>query len=139
MTSSTDRRESVESIAGDELTIDRRGAVTIVRLERPQARNALTDRMLRGIGAAVLAAEAGTGGRVLVLTGAGDRSFCSGMDLRAFAEGAQIGYGTDPQTLAYHRLVDRLNHWRSVVFASADAREGAAAFVAKRTPVWQNR
>lgn len=33
----------------------------------------------------------------------------------------------------------RLEHWRPVVFGSADAREGARAFVEKRAPDWQGR
>ncbi|MGY2010284.1 enoyl-CoA hydratase/isomerase family protein [Nocardia gipuzkoensis] len=59
--------------------------------------------MMRGIGAAVLAAEADPTIRVLLLTGSGDRAFCSGMDLRAFADGATFD-DDDPATSAYSRL-----------------------------------
>jgi enoyl-CoA hydratase/carnithine racemase len=41
---------------------------------------------------------------------------------------------TDPD-----RAIARRDHWREVVFRSADAREGAAAFVEKRPPVWKGR
>ena len=37
------------------------------------------------------------------------------------------------------RAAERLDHWRSVVFKSDDAREGATAFVEKRPPVWHGR
>ncbi|MGW5375650.1 enoyl-CoA hydratase-related protein [Nocardia sp. NPDC003999] len=86
-----------------EYRIERRGTVSIIRLNRPEARNALTMNMLRGIGAAVLAAEADPTVRVLLLTGSGDRAFCSGMDLRAFAGGAAFD-ADDPATAAYTRL-----------------------------------
>jgi enoyl-CoA hydratase len=37
------------------------------------------------------------------------------------------------------RWKERLDHWRAVVFASEDAKEGAAAFVEQRTPEWQGK
>jgi enoyl-CoA hydratase len=69
------------------VVVDRRGAVVVVRLNRPEARNALTPAVIRGLGAALLAAESDPDVRAVVLTGTGDRAFCAGMDLRAFASG----------------------------------------------------
>ncbi|WP_020109439.1 enoyl-CoA hydratase-related protein [Nocardia sp. 348MFTsu5.1] len=80
----------------EELVIERRGAVQVLRLNRPDARNALTGSLLRGIGTAALEAEANPEIRAIVLTGTGDRAFCAGMDLKAFAEGGDFsseGYG----------------------------------------------
>ncbi|MFI9408758.1 enoyl-CoA hydratase-related protein [Nocardia gamkensis] len=87
----------------EECRLERHGAVSLIRLHRPEARNALTTHMMRGIGAAVLATEADPTVRVLLLTGSGDRAFCSGMDLRAFAEGDAFD-ADDPATAAYTRL-----------------------------------
>src|SRR5690606_34286984 len=42
-------------------------------------------------GAAIAAAETDPGTRAIVITGTGDRAFCAGMDLRAFADGQKIG------------------------------------------------
>jgi enoyl-CoA hydratase len=43
-------------------------------------------------------------------------------------------YATDPA-----KAQERRSHWRTVVFGSEDAKEGATAFVEKRTPNWQGR
>ncbi|MEU6744999.1 enoyl-CoA hydratase-related protein [Spirillospora sp. NPDC046719] len=71
----------------DELVTERHGAVLIARLNRPDARNALNAALIDAIGRAVTAAEDDPGIRAVVLTAAGDRIFCSGMDLREFASG----------------------------------------------------
>ena len=78
------------------LVKEQRGAVLVLRLNRPEARNALNPELLSGVGLAMLEAEEDPGIRCVVLTGTGDRAFCSGMDLRAFAAGG--GPGTaDPE------------------------------------------
>lgn len=78
------------STDNNELVQERRGAVLILRLNRPDARNALTGNLIRGLGTAALDAEADPEIRAIVLTGTGDRAFCAGMDLRAFAEGGDF-------------------------------------------------
>jgi enoyl-CoA hydratase len=90
----------------DELVRDRRGAVLVARLNRPDARNALTPELLRGISAAIVDAEADPEIRAVVLTGTGDRAFCAGMDLRAFAAGEQAGLGDDEAMRGFFRLVE---------------------------------
>lgn len=87
----------------DELVQERRGSVLVLRLNRPDARNALTPGLLAGIGAALLAAESDPEVRSIVLTATGDRAFCAGMDLRAFAGGTDMG-GAGEHTAAYQRL-----------------------------------
>lgn len=88
----------------EELAIHRHGPVSVIELARPDARNALTTSMLRGIGAAAAAAETDPEIQVLVLTGAGDRAFCSGMDLRSFTDGARFDTASE-EGAAYQRLV----------------------------------
>lgn len=72
----------------DQVVVERRDAVLIARINRPDARNALNGTVLRGLGAAVLTAETDPEIRALVLTGTGDRAFCAGMDLREFSDGS---------------------------------------------------
>lgn len=70
--------------------VEQHGAVTVVTINRPEARNALDAETMAGIGEAFAAAELDPEVRAVVLTGAGDRAFCAGMDLRAFAAGGAI-------------------------------------------------
>jgi enoyl-CoA hydratase/crotonobetainyl-CoA hydratase len=37
------------------------------------------------------------------------------------------------------RAAERQAHWHQVVFNSADAKEGARAFIERRPPVWEGR
>lgn len=59
------------------------GTVLLLTLNRPAARNALTPEMICRLADAFDAAETDDAVRVVVLTGAGDRAFCSGGDLAA--------------------------------------------------------
>lgn len=90
----------------DELVRERRGAVLVARLNRPDARNALTPGIIRGIGEAIADAETDPETRAVVITGTGDRAFCAGMDLRAFAAGGQTALGDDDATRAFFRLLE---------------------------------
>jgi enoyl-CoA hydratase/carnithine racemase len=82
---------------GEELVIDRDGGVLIVRINRPERRNALSVAVITGLAAAVNEAETSSAIRVLLLTGTGEQSFCAGMDLKEFAEG---GVSIDPADMA---------------------------------------
>jgi enoyl-CoA hydratase/carnithine racemase len=76
----------------DEVLRERRGHIEIVTINRPEARNAVNGAVTDGITAALDDLEADDDAWVVVLTGSGDRAFCAGMDLKAFAsgEGASI-------------------------------------------------
>jgi enoyl-CoA hydratase len=81
------------------LVAERRGAVQILRLNRPEARNALSRKLIAELGLSLLDAEDDADVRAVVLTGTGDRAFCAGMDLRGFAEG-QNAAELDPRGMA---------------------------------------
>jgi enoyl-CoA hydratase/carnithine racemase len=59
------------------------GGVLTVRLDRPEARNALTDEMLAGLRRALELAAADDAVRAVVLTGTGE-AFCAGADVSRF-------------------------------------------------------
>lgn len=69
------------------------GRVEILTLNRPEVRNALSPALLGALQRTLdaLADDAEVG--AVVLTGAGDRAFCAGMDLRAFGSGEDMGSG----------------------------------------------
>jgi len=65
----------------------RDGSVLTIQIDRPQVRNALNEDVAQGIEAALDAAESAGDVRAVVLTGAGDKAFCAGGDLRPAADG----------------------------------------------------
>ncbi len=66
---------------------ERRGQVEILTINRPQARNAINGEVSVAMAAALDELESDDGCAVVVLTGAGDKAFSAGMDLKAFAAG----------------------------------------------------
>jgi enoyl-CoA hydratase len=70
----------------EELLLESHGRVRVLRLHRPQARNAMTGKLAREIATAMDAFEASDTWQVAVITGEGG-NFCSGMDLKAFTRG----------------------------------------------------
>ncbi|MGH3163048.1 MAG: enoyl-CoA hydratase-related protein, partial [Streptosporangiaceae bacterium] len=70
----------------DEVLVERRGAVQVITINRPEARNALNGAVAAGIRDAADELDADGALRVGVLTGAGG-TFSSGMDLKAFLKG----------------------------------------------------
>jgi enoyl-CoA hydratase/carnithine racemase len=70
----------------DELKVERSGHVVIVTLNRPDRMNALTPQIHDDLVATWASVRGDPSVRSVVITGAGDRAFCTGMDLKAFAE-----------------------------------------------------
>jgi enoyl-CoA hydratase len=83
------------------LVVGRQGPIQLLRLNRPEARNALSPELIGELGRALGAAEVDPGIRSVVLTGTGDRAFCAGMDLKLFTEGRQP---SDADALAMTRF-----------------------------------
>ena len=70
----------------DEVLVERRGAVQVITINRPEARNALNLAVAQGVAAAVDELDEDDTLWAAVLTGAGG-TFSSGMDLKAFMRG----------------------------------------------------
>ena len=71
----------------DEVLRERRGHVEILTINRPEARNAINRATAIALGEALDACESDDEVWVVILTGAGDKAFSAGMDLKAFAAG----------------------------------------------------
>ncbi len=71
--------------------------VLLVTLNRPEARNAVNLDLTIGVGEALDFAEDSADIWVVILTGAGDKSFCAGADLKAAAAGE---FASDDERLA---------------------------------------
>lgn len=64
------------------VTVDRDGEIALVTLNRPDAMNALSAALRAELAEAMVTIEADPAIRVVILTGAGDRAFTAGLDLK---------------------------------------------------------
>lgn len=109
------------------LRVDRVGTVARIAIDRPEKRNAANDQVHEDFRQALSELETDSTVTALILTGTGDRAFCSGQDLSARkppAEGPptrDLGAGLE---FKYNALVRRL---RAVPFPVVTALNGVAA------------
>ncbi|GAB3941045.1 2-(1,2-epoxy-1,2-dihydrophenyl)acetyl-CoA isomerase PaaG [Spirosoma harenae] len=90
------------------------GAVCRITLNRPQVYNALNAGLIRDITTALESAGADERVRVVVLTGAGDKAFSSGADLKegfsqAASSGGSLNLG-DSLRNTYHPMIRTIRH-----------------------------
>ena len=69
----------------DVVRYENEGPAAWLTINRPQARNALSADVREGLAAGLRRFNADDAARVLVLTGAGDKAFCAGADLKEMA------------------------------------------------------
>ncbi|CCH54586.1 Enoyl-CoA hydratase/isomerase [Fibrisoma limi BUZ 3] len=98
----------------DLITYELQAGVCRITLNRPQVYNALSQGLIRDITAAIEAAGADESARVVVLTGAGDKAFCSGADLKegfanATAAGGSMQLG-DTLRSGYHPMIKAIRN-----------------------------
>jgi enoyl-CoA hydratase len=78
-----------------------RDDVLVLTLNRPEAGNSLNPAIGRELGEAFTNANSDPAVRIVILTGTGDKIFCAGMDLKAFAAGEDMGpVGTGLRAIA---------------------------------------
>jgi enoyl-CoA hydratase/carnithine racemase len=102
-------------VAGLRLRVE--GQIATITLDRPEKLNAVTPEMLEGLEAMLTSIEADDAIRVVVLTGAGDRAFCAGADINAWATLAPIDMWRR-WVRSGHRVMDRLEGLRQPTLAS---------------------
>lgn len=79
-----------EAVAPPAALVEVRSNVMIVTINRPEARNAVNGAVSTAVGDALARAQDDSEVRVVVITGAGDKSFCAGADLKAIARGENL-------------------------------------------------
>lgn len=70
-----------------EVRCERRGAALWLTIDRESSRNALNEAVLDGLREGLLSLDDHSEVRAVVVTGAGDKAFCAGGDLKPTAEG----------------------------------------------------
>ncbi len=88
----------------DKVTTEDRGAVRILRVNRPGQRNCVDGETAVGIGRAIEAFAADERSRVLVVTGEGELSFCAGADLKNSASLMRHEYLDKAGPMGFARL-----------------------------------
>lgn len=73
-------------MASGKLIVEQRDAVTLVTINRPEVHNCIDAEAADALTEAIEAFARDDAARVMVVTGAGDRAFCSGADLKAVEE-----------------------------------------------------
>jgi enoyl-CoA hydratase/carnithine racemase len=68
-----------------DVVVGRDGPVLVITIDRPQQMNALSTGVRQGLFDAFAAFERDADAKVAILTGAGERAFCAGMDLKEMA------------------------------------------------------
>ncbi|WP_430397590.1 enoyl-CoA hydratase/isomerase family protein [Ferrovibrio sp.] len=69
-----------------EILYERRGAVAVITINRPEQRNAISKAVRSGLREAFERFEAEDDAMVAILTGTGEKAFCAGMDLKEAAD-----------------------------------------------------
>ena len=85
-------------MADDTILIDIEAGIAVVTMNRPTAMNALSADLRRALAATMRRLEADDAVRVVILTGAGDRAFTAGLDLKELGQqglGAANAAGPD--------------------------------------------
>jgi enoyl-CoA hydratase/carnithine racemase len=87
----------------------REGHVEILTLNRPEARNAINRSLAEALAKALSEAEADNGCRCIILTGAGDKAFSAGADLKALAAGVAPDISALVRRNVSKPLIDAVN------------------------------
>ncbi|MBX5470553.1 MAG: enoyl-CoA hydratase/isomerase family protein [Thermoleophilaceae bacterium] len=90
-------------MAGEPVTVETRGGVGIVRLDRPEARNALSPEVFEALGEAIDRFDADPGIGCIVIAGS-DEVFAAGADIKAMRDRSFQDAMTQPSARFWPRL-----------------------------------
>ncbi|KBZ61156.1 enoyl-CoA hydratase-related protein [Mycobacterium marseillense] len=89
--------ELATGVASLAARVERRGNVSLITIDRPDARNAVNGAVSTAVGDALEAAQHDPEVRAVVLTGAGEKSFSAGADLKAVSRGENLYHAEHPE------------------------------------------
>jgi len=101
----------------DRIGFELADSIATITLDRPEKLNALDPEMLRALEGHLDRLDTTTEARVLIVTGAGDRAFCVGADIAAWAALEPIDMWRAWVRTGY-RVLDRLTHVRIPTIAA---------------------
>lgn len=112
----------------EEVITTRRGAALVITINRESRRNALNEAVAGAIVSALDVAEAAADIRAIVLTGAGEKAFCAGGDLKPNADGTPFTIeAADPRHYVA-RLLRRMDACRLPIVARVNGHALAGGF-----------
>lgn len=97
----------------DFIRIERQAHVTTITLDRPKVLNAINPEMHHELQAAIDGFAADPEQFICVITGAGDRAFCAGSDLKVGAERGHVPYPKN----GYAGLIERFDLAKPLIAA----------------------
>jgi len=103
-------------MAFDNLLLERDGAVASITINRPQVLNALNTQTIDELRRAILDLERDAGVRVVILTGAGEKSFVAGADINELA--VQTPTGGREHALTGQHVFDLIENMGKPVIAA---------------------
>jgi enoyl-CoA hydratase len=87
----------------EQISYERRGPAAVITIERPERMNAIGARTHRELVDAWARFRDDDSALVGILTGAGDRAFCAGGDLKCLADGEPVGPTSAEEVAAHNR------------------------------------
>jgi crotonobetainyl-CoA hydratase len=87
----------VTDLGGSAALAERRDNVLVITINRPDARNAVNGAVSMAVGDALQQAQDDPDVRAVVITGAGDISFCAGADLKAISRRENLFHPQHPE------------------------------------------
>ncbi len=96
---------------------EKKGHIAYITLNRPERMNALGRPVSRGIRDSVWDARNDDNVRVIIITGAGDRAFCAGGDLKEMAEMSRAGQAPEPSVPEVNNFELIMETWKPTIAA----------------------